>query len=70
MVLSVFVSLAVALIAAYAIYRVASRAWKNAEVDDKLDEVDTLNENYERVKDLDVNEVKEKKKRLRKILKQ
>lgn len=69
MVLSVFVTLAVTLAAAYVIYRIASRAWKSAEVNDKLDEVDALNENYEKVKDLNIDEVREKQKKLKEVLK-
>jgi len=70
MVLSTFLTLAIVLGAGYLIYRVAKRALTRVDVDDTLDKVDALNDNYDRVKDIDLDEVREKQKKVDEVIHQ
>lgn len=59
----------VGLIAARLIYSFAKDGWNSSDVDEKLEDIDVLNENYERVKDIDTDELQEKQDKLDEVLK-
>ena len=65
---SSFIVLVLIAVSGYFIFKYAYKAWHEADVDDKLEDVQVTHEQYEKVKDVDTKEFKKEQKKVNKIL--
>ena len=65
---SSFIVLVLIAVGGYFIFKYAYKAWQEADVDDKLEDVQSTHEQYEKVKDLDAKEFKKEQKKVNKVL--
>ena len=60
---SSFITIVLIAVGGYFIIKYAYKAWQEADVDDKLEDVQTTHEQYEKVKDVDTKEFKKEQKK-------
>lgn len=68
MYLSVVLTIAVVFFGSWAVYRYARKAWRKADVTDKLEEFDTSAENAERVKKVRPDQIEKNKDKVDRVL--
>ena len=68
MVLSVALTLAVAVVAAWLIYKTANKAWKKADVQDKLEELEVEDKMASQVKGVNPEKAKRNREKVNKVL--
>ena len=65
---SSFIVLVLIAVSRYFIFKYAYKAWHEADVDDKVEDVQVTHEQYEKVKYVDTTEFKKAQKKVNKIL--
>lgn len=68
MYLSIVLTVGVVFLGAWAVYKIARRLWRKADVTDKLEEFDTTAKNADRVKGVKSNKVEKDKDKVGRIL--